>query len=187
MLAPGLSSSALFQLTESFLQGIFLDYKQPFAVTYLGASLMVVYLPIAFLKDWFCNFLKRRSSKSGKNAESMNDFSAGFSSPLKYNGGQKIFESELQGCLTRKDSEADLSPHAEGRPLVTRHKDDAQVLKHDRELTAKEIAKYGFYIAPIWFVTEVRHFLGWFLQNHLQFFFWVIWEAVNHEYYPLIH
>lgn len=135
-------------------QGIFLDYKQPFAVTYLGASLMVVYLPIAFLKDWFCNFLKRRSSKSGKNAESMNDFSAGFSSPLKYNGGQKIFESELQGCLTRKDSEADLSPHAEGRPLVTRHKDDAQVLKHDRELTAKEIAKYGFYIAPIWFVTE---------------------------------
>ncbi|OMO90780.1 Carbohydrate-binding-like protein [Corchorus olitorius] len=34
-------------------QDIFTDYKQPFAVTYLGASLMVIYLPIAWLKDWY--------------------------------------------------------------------------------------------------------------------------------------
>jgi|UniRef100_A0A2N9FSN0 solute carrier family 35 protein F5 len=129
-------------------QDIFVDYKQPFAVTYLGASLMVVYLPIAFLKDWFCNYLKRRSSKSGKNAESLTEFSAGL------NGGQKNFELELPGILTRKDSEADLSPHAEGRPLVSKHKDDAHMLKQDKELTAREIATYGFYIAPIWFITE---------------------------------
>ncbi|KAG6698221.1 hypothetical protein I3842_08G009800 [Carya illinoinensis] len=135
-------------------QGIFTDYKQPFAVTYLGASLLVVYLPVAFLKDWVCNILKRRSSKSGKNAESMNDFSVGLSSTLKYIGGQKNFELELQGTLNRKDSEADLSPLEEGRPLVAKHKDDAHILKQDRELTTREIATYGFYIAPIWFVTE---------------------------------
>ncbi|XP_041018903.1 uncharacterized vacuolar membrane protein YML018C [Juglans microcarpa x Juglans regia] len=135
-------------------QGIFTDYKQPFAITYLGASLMVVYLPISFLKDWLCNILKRCSSKSGRNAESLNDFSAGLSSTLKYIGGQKDFELELQGTLTRKDSEADLSPHAEASPLVAKHKDDAHILKQDRELTTKEIATYGFYIAPIWFVTE---------------------------------
>nr|POF23817.1 putative vacuolar membrane protein [Quercus suber] len=108
-------------------QDIFVDYKQPFAVTYLGASLMVVYLPIAFLKDWLCNFLNHRSSKSGKNAESVAEFSAGLNSPVKYN---------------------------EGRPLVAKQKDEAHILKQNRELTAREIATYGFYIAPIWFITE---------------------------------
>jgi len=38
-----------------FLQNIYEKYKQPFALTYLGASLMVVFLPIAFMKDWFCS------------------------------------------------------------------------------------------------------------------------------------
>ncbi|ONI34459.1 hypothetical protein PRUPE_1G483500 [Prunus persica] len=87
-------------------QDIFTDYKQPFAVTYLGASLMVVYIPIAFIKDWLCNLLKRRSSKS------------------------------------------------EAIPLVSKYKDDLTVPKHDKEVTARQIATYGFYIAPLWFFTE---------------------------------
>lgn len=120
---------------------------------------MVVYIPIAFIKDWLCNLLKRRSSKSGKNAESMNEFSAGFSSPLKHNGGQKDFELEIHGSLTRKDSDADLSPCAEAIPLVSKYKDDLTVPKHDKEVTARQIATYGFYIAPLWFFTEVRNFL----------------------------
>lgn len=97
----------------------------------------------------------------------MNDFSAGLSSTLICIGGQKNFELELQGNLNRKVSEEDLSPLAEGRPLVAKHKDDTHLLKQDRELTTREIATYGFYIAPIWFVTEVRHFLGWFRNNHI--------------------
>ncbi|KAK9280163.1 hypothetical protein L1049_013850 [Liquidambar formosana] len=135
-------------------QGIFTDYKQPFAVTYLGASLMVVYLPIAFIKDWLCNSLRRRSSKSGKNAETVNESSLGLSSPLKYIGGQKLFETELQGVLTRKDSEVDIPAQEEDQPLVPKRKDDAEMLKQNREVTTREIATYGFYIAPIWFITE---------------------------------
>uniref|UniRef100_A0A5B6ZLK3 Uncharacterized protein n=1 Tax=Davidia involucrata TaxID=16924 RepID=A0A5B6ZLK3_DAVIN len=135
-------------------QGIFTDYKQPFAVTYLGASLLVVYLPIAFIKDWICNLLKKHSSRSGKNAAVDNESSAGLNSPLKYIGGQKIFEMELQGTLNRKDSEEDFSAQEEGKPLVLKRKDDPDVLKQDKELTTKEIATYGFYIAPIWFITE---------------------------------
>ncbi|KAG6740314.1 hypothetical protein POTOM_055760 [Populus tomentosa] len=131
-------------------QDIFADYKQPFAVTYLGASLMVVYLPLAFLKDWICNLLKRRTSKSGNDAANINGSSDEFSSPLSH----KIFELELQGTLTKKGSELDLTSSEEGRPLVSRHKDDLNVLKHEKELTAREIAMCGFYIAPIWFVTE---------------------------------
>lgn len=111
---------------------------------------MVVYLPVAFLKDWLCRLLKRKYSKSGKNAESMN-------SPLEYIGAQQIFE--IEPSLTRKDSEEHLSSHEEGRPLVTKPKDDSNPLKHEKELTTKQIATYGFYIAPIWFVTEVNlHF-----------------------------
>lgn len=100
-----------------------------------------------------CNYIKRRSSKGGKSLESMNEYSGGFGSPLKKN-----YELELQGTLTRKDSEANLSPHAEGRPLVARHKDDLHGFKQERNLTTREVATYGFYIAPIWFITEVRNF-----------------------------
>ncbi|XP_047162927.1 uncharacterized vacuolar membrane protein YML018C-like isoform X2 [Vigna umbellata] len=135
------------------LQDIFTDYKQPFAVTYLGASLMVVYLPIAFIKDWFCNLLKSRSSKSGKNAECVDEFSVSISSPLKSNGVQKNFELEL-GSVIRKDSDLDLATLSEVKPLVAKYNDNTNVLKVEKELTAKEIAAYGFYIAPIWFITE---------------------------------
>ncbi|BAT78143.1 uncharacterized protein HKW66_Vig0098460 [Vigna angularis] len=134
-------------------QDIFTDYKQPFAVTYLGASLMVVYLPIAFIKDWFCNLLKSRSSKSGKNAECVDEFSVSISSPLKSNGVQKNFELEL-GSVIRKDSDLDLATLSEVKPLVAKYNDNTNVLKVEKELTAKEIAAYGFYIAPIWFITE---------------------------------
>ncbi|XP_024168060.1 uncharacterized vacuolar membrane protein YML018C isoform X2 [Rosa chinensis] len=83
----------------------------------------------------------------------MNEYSAGFSSPLKHNGVQKDFELEIH-TLSRKDSDADLSPCAEERPLVSKLKDNLNVLKHDRELTPREIATYGFYLAPLWFFTE---------------------------------
>nr|XP_027189841.1 uncharacterized vacuolar membrane protein YML018C isoform X2 [Cicer arietinum] len=113
---------------------------------------MVVYLPIAFIKDWFYNLLKRRSSKSGKNAESGGEFSVRSSSPLKGNGVQKNFEMEL-GNMVRKDSDLDLTTLAETKPLVAKY-NETNVLTAEKALTTKEIATYGFYIAPIWFVTE---------------------------------
>lgn len=125
-------------------QGIFMDYKQPFAVTYLGASLMVVYLPIAFLKDWFCNLLRRRSSTSSKDVESLDESS----------NGQKVVEMEIKKTLTKKDSELDFSPHLEEKALVSRNKDELLLLKHGNELTTKDIATLGLYIAPLWFFTE---------------------------------
>ncbi|KAE8654553.1 EamA-like transporter family isoform 2 [Hibiscus syriacus] len=131
-------------------QDIFTDYKQPFAVTYLGASLMVIYIPVAFIKDWICNWLRRRSSKTVKDIESLDETSTELNSPLKH----KIYEMELQGTLVRKDIDADLSPRIEGKPLVPKQKDELQFKKQDTELSTREIATFGFYIAPIWFVTE---------------------------------
>lgn len=133
-------------------QDIFTDYRQPFAVTYLGASLMVIYIPIAFIKDQICNILKKRASK--KHQGMNDDVHPGLGSPLKYIGGQKIFEIEIQGHMNRKDSDVDLSEHDEGKPLVSRQGDDARSIRPEKEVTAKEIATYGFYIAPLWFLTE---------------------------------
>ncbi|EPS66919.1 hypothetical protein M569_07859 [Genlisea aurea] len=117
-------------------QGIFTDYKQPFAVTYLGASLMVIYLPIAFLKDCICNLMRRRKVVvSGCDDDD--------------DEGQDIFELEIQASpRRRKNSEFD---HEEGKPLVSEKRLDSTRAVH---VTAKELATYGFYIAPLWFITE---------------------------------
>ncbi|XP_072993001.1 uncharacterized vacuolar membrane protein YML018C [Typha latifolia] len=125
-------------------QGIFTDYKQPFAVTYLGASLMVVYLPLAFLKDWLC-VLFRRNSRSRGISKLINKTSSGIDSPLKHSEMQKMLELESLTPLTKKDSEADLSAREEDVP---------NLLKENLALSTWEIAKCALYLAPIWFVTE---------------------------------
>lgn len=135
-------------------QGIFENYKQPFAVTYLGASLMVIYLPLAFLKDWICSLIRKRSGKTGKTVGSIGDSCAGADSPLKYIGDQKVFEMDIKGSLNKKHSEVDLSAQEEGKPLVSRCTDGAENAKQEKEVSTREIAMYGFYIAPIWFITE---------------------------------
>ncbi|XVE97393.1 hypothetical protein REPUB_Repub03eG0015500 [Reevesia pubescens] len=102
------------------------------------------------MKDWLCNLLRHRSSKTVKDIESIDETSVELHSPLR----KKIYEMELQGTLSRKDSGEDLSPHVEGKLLVPKNKDEEHSLKQDKELTTREIATFGFYIAPLWFVTE---------------------------------
>lgn len=111
---------------------------------------MIVYLPVAFLKDWLCRYLDRRSSKSSKVPALTDESSVG--SPLRH----KIIEMGLQGTITKKDSEEHLSSHEEDeRPLIGKVREEVQTLKQRKEITTKQIAMYGLYLAPIWFVTEV--------------------------------
>lgn len=138
-----------------FQQGIYENYKQPFAVTYLGASLMVIYLPLASVKDWICHWLRRRSGKNGKSLGINDDSCVGKESPLKYIGSQKVLQMDIQGPLGRKDSEIDLSAEEEGRPLVAKVKDGADNGKQGKEISTRQIAIYGCSLAPIWFMTEV--------------------------------
>ncbi|KAL0904775.1 hypothetical protein M5K25_026925 [Dendrobium thyrsiflorum] len=135
-------------------QGIFTDYKQPFAVTYLGASLMVIYLPIAFMKDWICNMLRKHSSKGGKTLKSANQSSA-TNSLAKSKEMQKMLQTESHSPLNRKESDIDLSiQEGEESPFILKIKDDFDGQKESVEITTRDIVKYGFYLAPIWFVTE---------------------------------
>ncbi|XP_057731543.1 uncharacterized vacuolar membrane protein YML018C-like isoform X2 [Arachis stenosperma] len=114
---------------------------------------MVVYLPVSYFKDWFCEYLKRRSSKSGKNAESVDKFFIRIGPPVKGSGIEKNFELEF-GSVIRKDSKLGVSTLAEVKPLMAKYNDNTHVIKSEKQLTGKQIATYGFYIAPIWFLTE---------------------------------
>lgn len=119
---------------------------------------MVVFLPIAFIKDWLCNILSH-SYKSGNNAETVERLSSSSSrssSPLRGSGTRKESEVEL-GCMNRKSSDLDLSNLAEEEPLVAKY-DDLNVLNVKQELTTRQIAFYGFSLAPLWFITEVSNF-----------------------------
>lgn len=132
-------------------QGIFSEYKQPFAITYLGASLLVIYLPVAFLKDWICDLLKRRPSRTDKNTGSESYLR--HSSPLKHTV-QKVFEIEIQKSMDRKDSEENILAEEEGKPLVAKCNGNSDDLKNGKEITTWQIARYGFFLAPLWFITE---------------------------------
>ena len=142
------------QLTSTFWQSIFADYEQPFAISYVTTSLWIVYLPIALLKDWLLSFLHRYNSKRG-------DLSVVGQSSVELQKNEVNIASELepQGELSCKNCTVDVYSKDEGTPLVAVHIGKENTLKKDRKFTAKEVAAFGFCVAPIWFLTEVRY---WF-------------------------
>uniref|UniRef100_A0A0E0DJ42 EamA domain-containing protein n=1 Tax=Oryza meridionalis TaxID=40149 RepID=A0A0E0DJ42_9ORYZ len=133
-------------------QGIFTKYKQPFAITYLGASLMIIYIPLSFLKDFICNLL-RRSSSSSRVSKVTNKSSFGGCAPLKDGEFQKMLEMESQKTIVINYTDVDIPVIEETKPLICGITEFDDVLK-EQELSTKEIAMYGLYLCPIWFVTE---------------------------------
>ncbi|XP_062163201.1 thiamine-repressible mitochondrial transport protein THI74-like [Alnus glutinosa] len=131
-------------------QRIFADYKQPFALTYLGVSLMGVYLPIAALRDWICSLLKSNSNKNLCNDWNVVDTSTGLVTPLRINERHHRPENG-NGLVTDKD----LSEREEGWSLVAKsEEDEPHLLEQSRELNSWDIAKCSLYLTPIWFATE---------------------------------
>lgn len=116
------------------MQRIFREYKQPFSLTYLGLSLMVVYLPIAALKDRICSSL-------------------GTSIRLRINELHHSAESDITSSLI---TDTDLSNREEGRPVMHKNEvDEPHFLAKSNQLRPWEIAKCGLILTPAWFVTEV--------------------------------
>ncbi|KAI3422808.1 EamA domain-containing protein [Psidium guajava] len=135
-------------------QGVFEDYKQPFAVTYLGTSLLALYLPIAFFKDWFLKSLKSRASESGDSAETVDAICAGRDSPVKNNGKQSNVEMENQEKLSVVDSTGkELHLLEEGKAFVLDAKDD-DIVEEEEKMNSKQILKVACTLAPLWFVSE---------------------------------
>lgn len=121
------------------LQGVFEDYQQPFAVTFLGTSLLVAYLPIAFLKDRVLQIVNRhRSSKSSIKASS--------NTPTK--------QPDLAATNCIMQSVVIEMANQES------NKNGEDILKEETQLDMKQIAKVALIIAPIWFVSEVINSAG---------------------------
>lgn len=135
-------------------QDIFLTYKQPFALTYLGVSLMVVYLPIAIIKDRICSLIRRNSKNNKKGADAIVDTSCYLDLPAKINLMYKVLETKMDHCLSRKVNHNDLCAEEEGKPLLIKSTEDSEGFGYQEELTSWEVAKCSFCIAPIWFATE---------------------------------
>ncbi|KAL5699079.1 hypothetical protein ACHQM5_030030 [Ranunculus cassubicifolius] len=128
-------------------QRIFVEYKQPFALTYLGVSLLAIYLPIAALKDWICSFLLTCSFKKILDSNSVLSFSE-LDTPLMHHS----IETEMRSCLI---DDIDYVRREEGQPLLAMNGGDEYYLPaQDSDLSSWDIAKRGLVIAPIWFTTE---------------------------------
>ncbi|KAG6587871.1 hypothetical protein SDJN03_16436, partial [Cucurbita argyrosperma subsp. sororia] len=145
-----LSVVVMWVSSAEVTQSIFADYEQPFAVSYVTTSLLIVYLPIAFLKDWLMRFFYCCNSKCGDNLNVV------YQSSVELQKVEVNFASEIehQAQLSCKNCTIDMYSKDEGTPLVAVHVDKENTLKRDRKFTAKEVAAFGFCIAPIWFLTE---------------------------------
>lgn len=133
-------------------QRIFTEYKQPFALTYLGVSLMVVYLPIAALKHWICSLLKPNLVDNFYNNESAMSTSVGLDIPLIIN---EMHHSPETDVTSSPVTDKDLSNAEEGRPLIAKsEEDESHLLEQSDQLSPWEIAKCGLILTPIWFLTE---------------------------------
>ncbi|XVF89434.1 hypothetical protein PTKIN_Ptkin19aG0129900 [Pterospermum kingtungense] len=133
-------------------QRIFTEYKHPFALTYLGVSLMVVYLPIAVIKDRICNLLDANLFRNLYDRSSIISASTGLDVPLKINELPPSAEADLRSCLI---IDKDLSEREEGQPINSSNTNDEPRLPElGRGLSSLEIIKCSLYLTPIWFITE---------------------------------
>ncbi|KAI3422807.1 AIG1-type G domain-containing protein [Psidium guajava] len=136
-------------------QGVFENYEQPFAVTYLGTSVLALYLPIAFFKDWLLKSLKTRTSESGNSApETVDAICAGPDSPGKTNRKQSNFAMENQEALSLVDSTGEeVRLLEEERAFVSEANDD-DIVDQEEKMNSKQMLKVACTLAPIWFVSE---------------------------------
>lgn len=137
---------------------MYTEYNHPFAVAYLATSLFVVHLPIAFIKDWLIGILMRcycRKSEDGADQNVDEESAAELDAPAKHNGLHSAFEIEHQEPLGNECSCTYI--YSENvKLLVSESTNKIDIVKEERNITTREIAKFGFYVAPLWFMTEVR-------------------------------
>lgn len=134
-------------------QCVFRDYKQPFAVSYLATSQLVVYLPLAFIKDWLIELLRSHSRKSGDDTETVDESSVELHATAKNNGVHGTFEIEHKEQLGKEESCIRVFSE-DVKLLVSESANNMDTLKDDKMMATKEIVKFGFCLAPLWFFTE---------------------------------
>lgn len=118
---------------------------------------MVVYLPIAFIKDWFCSLFHIYLLNDIGNGSSVACSSTGLDVPLTINDMYQVPETEASCCLV---TDKDLREREEGWPvLVRKGEEEPPSPGQNCKLNSLEVAKCSLCLAPIWFVTEVIWFI----------------------------
>jgi solute carrier family 35 protein F5 len=143
-------------------QSIFEAYKHPFVLTYLGASLLVIYLPVSYLKDFLCGYIKRRTQQriiithSKDNSSSsvhLETFGLKLSSvlpgsPLRSHGVQKHSNTDLEMLIHKQDFGMIDAAEAGNGLRESLDKGGASTL------TLWDVAKISLVMAPLWLLTE---------------------------------
>lgn len=152
-------------------QSIFEAYKHPFVLTYLGASLLVIYLPVSYLKDYIYEYYQsthkpksRNSSGQGIKLSTLPEpdgvvkSSSLPGSPMRVNGvhNKSSQETDLEKMILLKEINSQSSDPEVAHPFL--HKTSSlEDLRDSIVLTTWEIAKIGMIMAPLWLLTEVLH------------------------------
>ncbi|XP_057722742.1 uncharacterized vacuolar membrane protein YML018C-like [Arachis stenosperma] len=126
-------------------QRIFRVYKQPFALTYIGVSMMVVYLPISVLKDWIYNSMKNLYRNLHRDYNNV---------PFRMHEIQQQPQTDLKSSLI---TDKHIKEAEEGVVLVKKEGHDESHQLVDAECYGNgswEIAKCCLYLTPIWFAAE---------------------------------
>lgn len=114
---------------------------------------MIIYLPLSFLKDFIYYSMKRHSgTTSASKVASKSSF--GGSAPLTNGDCQKMLEMESQKTIVIEYSAVDIPVLEDTKPLIYGIAEMNDGVLKERQLSTKEIATYGLYLCPLWFVTE---------------------------------
>ncbi|CAM6110155.1 unnamed protein product [Calypogeia fissa] len=134
-------------------QSIFKAYRHPFVLTWLGASLLVVYLPVSIVRETVWKCVKGALKGPKDHFEGLNGYTPTIitespgKSPLR-NGLRKGSDLELHH-FARKDSDLDVEGE-EARFLL-----QSPAAQHgSAKVHGWDLVKIGFILAPLWFLTE---------------------------------
>ncbi|KAJ8768149.1 hypothetical protein K2173_021089 [Erythroxylum novogranatense] len=128
-------------------QGLFTDYEHPFMMAYVGTSLLVIYLPIGFIKDWWLRSVRN----NGDNEEETSDKSG--DDNLEHNSVSANLDIEQRGTVA-KDSSMVVGVTENENPAMSENNEDTNSKKISSYQETKRAATIGFFFAPIWFFTE---------------------------------
>ncbi|XP_031378778.1 uncharacterized vacuolar membrane protein YML018C-like isoform X2 [Punica granatum] len=129
-------------------QEVYDGYRHPFAVTYLGTSLLAAYLPIALVKDWLLRLMRW----DGIETESDSAEAVDLSFAVKQGATQRNdVEMQNQGKVNNSKGYSSLE---EEKALIYHQKGSEAIVGHDTKMTIKQIAKVASILAPIWFASE---------------------------------
>ncbi|GFQ05635.1 uncharacterized vacuolar membrane protein yml018c [Phtheirospermum japonicum] len=114
---------------------------------------MVVYLPIAFCRDWIYKLFGGKWMKNNYGSNILSNSLSGLDIPLGVNETLDYSDGLLNSYLM---TDMSLSKAESGQPLLFKNQEDEfQILEEStHELGLWEIITCSLYLSPIWFVTE---------------------------------